>query len=150
MTAGILIFKIQDIETVHACEIRNCYPSLRWTVWSPFWKSLTRDVTSYWQEDWTTDFVGNTLPPRSKPNLLWSKVNDCYFLGVHIRLLTLCKISFIRGMFANYFFLYNHFAPPSKFIWLCLKVNWFVLIQVYCLILNYKFINRSFTLALDK
>ena len=31
---------------------------------SPFWKSLTPDVTSYWQADCTTDFLGDTsLPP---------------------------------------------------------------------------------------
>ena len=33
----------------------------------PFWKSLTRDVTSYWQADCTTDFLGDTFPPP--PNL---------------------------------------------------------------------------------
>ena len=26
------------------------------------WKSLTRDVTSYWQADCTTDFLGDTFP----------------------------------------------------------------------------------------
>ena len=31
---------------------------------SPFWKLLTRDVTSYWRADFTTDFLGdNPLPP---------------------------------------------------------------------------------------
>ena len=44
----------------------NCfYPSLRWTLCSPFWKSLTRHVTSYWQADCPTDFLGDTSLPRS-------------------------------------------------------------------------------------
>ena len=38
------------------------YPSLRWTLCSPFWKSLMRDVTSYWQADWTTHFLEDTFP----------------------------------------------------------------------------------------
>ena len=29
--------------------------------------------------------------------------NDCYFLGVHIRLLTRCKICCTLGLFADYF-----------------------------------------------
>ena len=29
--------------------------------------------------------------------------DDCYFLGVHIRLSTRCKIWFTLGLFANYF-----------------------------------------------
>ena len=41
------------------------YPSLRWTVCSPFWKSLTRDVTSYWQTNWTTAFLEDTLGTHS-------------------------------------------------------------------------------------
>ena len=28
---------------------------------------------------------------------------DCHFLGVHMRLLTQCKILFTLGLFANYF-----------------------------------------------
>ena len=35
---------------------------IRWTLCSPFWKLLTRDVTSYWQGDCTTDFLGDTSP----------------------------------------------------------------------------------------
>ena len=31
--------------------------------------------------------------------------DDCYFLGVHMRLSTGCKILFTLGLFANYFFL---------------------------------------------
>ena len=30
--------------------------------------------------------------------------DDCYFLSVHIRLLTRCKIFFSPGPFANYYF----------------------------------------------
>ena len=29
--------------------------------------------------------------------------DDCYFLGVHMRLSTRCKILFTLGLFANYF-----------------------------------------------
>ena len=42
----------------------------------------------------------------SRPNLLWSKnviEDDCYLLGVHIRLWIRCKIGFTLGLFANYF-----------------------------------------------
>ena len=45
--------------------------------------------------------------------------DDCYFLGVHIRLSTLCKIWFTLGLFANYFFL--------KWLSLCLKSHMNVL-----------------------
>ena len=31
--------------------------------------------------------------------------DDCYFLGVHMRLSTRCKILFTLGLFSNYFFL---------------------------------------------
>ena len=47
---------------------RNFYPPLRWTICSPFWKLPTRDVTSYWQADCTTDFLGDTSPPLLKSN----------------------------------------------------------------------------------
>ena len=31
-------------------------------LYSPFWKLLTREVTSYWHADCTTDFLGDTFP----------------------------------------------------------------------------------------
>ena len=42
--------------------------------------------------------------------------DDCYFLSVHIRLLTRCKICFTLGLFANYFSLksLNHLAFPQE------------------------------------
>ena len=36
---------------------------ITWSLCSPFWKSLTQDVTWYWQADCTTDFLGDTSPP---------------------------------------------------------------------------------------
>ena len=45
--------------------------------------------------------------------------DDCCFLGVHIRLLTRCKICFTLGLFSNYFslkslslFLKSHVNVP--------------------------------------
>ena len=38
-----------------------------WTLCSPFWKLLTRDVMSYRQADCTTDFLGDTSPPAPTP-----------------------------------------------------------------------------------
>ena len=39
-----------------------------------------------------------------KPLCLFNVIeDDCYFLGVHIRLSTRCKIWFTLGLFANYF-----------------------------------------------
>ena len=35
---------------------------LRWTLCSPLWKLLTRDVTSHWQAGCTTHFLGDTFP----------------------------------------------------------------------------------------
>ena len=56
--------------------------------------------------------------------------DDCYFLGVHIRLSTRCKIWFTLGLSANYFFL-KWLSLSLKFTWMCSKVYWF---------LEYKFI----------
>ena len=54
--------------------------------------------------------------------------DNCYFLGVHIRLSTPCKIKFTFrpvGLFANYFSL-DYLAFPPKVTWMCSKVSWFV------------------------
>ena len=40
--------------------------------------------------------------------------DDCYFGGVHIGLLTQCKICFTLGLLANYFSLNYQLAFPSK------------------------------------
>ena len=56
--------KIQEIGTVYPWQNRNFYPSFRWTLCPPFWKSLTQDLTSHWQAGCTTDFLGDTSPPR--------------------------------------------------------------------------------------
>ena len=63
----IEILKSQDSRNRKSIAVMNSkfflYQSLRWTLCSPFWKSPTRDVTSYWQADWTTDFLEDTIPP---------------------------------------------------------------------------------------
>jgi len=46
------------------------------------------------------------------------------FLGVHIRLLTQCKICFTLGL-SNYFSL-KSLSLCLKVTWMCPKVNWFV------------------------
>ena len=51
--------------------------------------------------DWVILFGKNLF---SKPNLLCSKVHDCHFWGVQVRLSTRSKICFTFGLFANYFF----------------------------------------------
>ena len=55
--------KIQEIGTVYPWQNRNFYPSFRWTLCSPFWKSLTQYLTSHWQAGCTTDFLADTPPP---------------------------------------------------------------------------------------
>ena len=49
--------------------------------------------------------MGNSAGEKDKYNLCLFNVieNDCYFLGVHIRLSTRCKIWFTLGLSANYF-----------------------------------------------
>ena len=74
-------------------------------------------------------------------------VIDCYFLGVHIRLLTRCKICLTLGLFANYFSL--------KSVSLSLKghMNQRTLkltdlgITSLLFHLNYKLINGSFAFS---
>ena len=61
--------KIQEIGTVYPWQNRNFYPSFRWTLCSPFWKSLTQDLTSHWQAGCTTDFLGDTSPPPPSRDL---------------------------------------------------------------------------------
>ena len=57
--------------------------------------------------------------------------DDCYFLGVHIRLLTRCKICLTLGLFSNFLSL--------KSLSLSLKCS--------MLDLNNKFINGSFAFS---
>ena len=58
-------------------SLKNFYSSFRWTLCSPFWKSPTRDVTSYWQADWTTAFLGDiNPPPPPHPPPFWSLIYD--------------------------------------------------------------------------
>ena len=70
--------------------------------------------------------------------------DDCYFLGVHMRLSTRCKILFTLGLFANYFSLKSlSLSLKSHMNVLCaLKLtelwNTSLLFD-----LNYKFINGS-------
>ena len=40
--------------------------------------------------------------------------DDCYFLGVHIRLSTRCKMWFTLGLFANYFSLKSVSLSPRS------------------------------------
>ena len=64
--------KFQEIGTVYPWQNRNFYPSFRWTLCSPFWKSLTQYFTSHWQAGCTTDFLADTSPPPlTGPLLLW-------------------------------------------------------------------------------
>ena len=63
MTIETLKSPNQEIGTVYPWKNQNFYPSLRWKLCWPFWKALTRDVTSYWQAECTTDFLGDTSPP---------------------------------------------------------------------------------------
>ena len=65
--------KFQEIGTVYSWQNRNFYPSFRWTLCSPFWKSLTQYLTSHWQAGCTTDFLADTSPPPllTGPLLLW-------------------------------------------------------------------------------
>ena len=65
MTIGILKSPDPRNRNSIAVIIRNLYPSLRWTLCSPLWKSPTRDVTSHWQADWTTDFLRDVIAPFS-------------------------------------------------------------------------------------
>jgi len=71
--------------------------------------------------------------------------DDCYFLGVHIRLSTRCKIWFTLGLFANYFPL-KSLNLSLKSIWMCSRVYWFVEYK-FIVYLNYKFINESFAFS---
>ena len=57
--------------------------TLRWTLCSPFWKSSTRDVTSYWQEDWATYLLGDTFPPPARKDFFF-----LFFGGLVGKLLT--------------------------------------------------------------
>ena len=69
--------------------------------------------------DWVILFGKNLF---SKSNLMWSKVHDCYFLGVHIRLSTPCELCFILGLFANYFSL-KSLSLSHKSHMICPKVK---------------------------
>ena len=77
----IEILKSQDSRNRNSIAVMNSkfflYQSLRWTLCSPFWKSPTRDVTSYLQADWTTDLLEDTIPPSAPPppNPTWSMMN---------------------------------------------------------------------------
>ena len=66
--------------------------------------------------------------------------DDCYFLGVHMRLSTRCKIWFTLGLFANYFF--SKITQKSHECVCALKLtelwNTSLLFD-----LHYKFINES-------
>ena len=61
--------------------------------------------------------------------------DDCYFVGVHVRLLTLCNIFITIGLFAN--------CISLKSLSLSLERHMFDLNY-------YQFINVSFALALAK
>ena len=67
MTIGILKSPDPRNRNSIAVIIRNLYPSLRWTLCSPLWKSRTRDMTSYWPADWTTDFLRDSIAPLPTP-----------------------------------------------------------------------------------
>ena len=77
--------------------------------------------------------------------------DDCYFLGVHMRLSTRCKILFTLGLFANYFSLESlSLSLKSQMNVLCaLKLtelwNGSLLFD-----LNYKYIMGASLLALAK
>ena len=83
--------KIQEIGTVYPWQNRNFYPSFRWTLWSPFWKSLTQYLTSHWQAGCSTDFLADTSlpPPLTGPLLLWilcTFFKDLFTRMVQVRL----------------------------------------------------------------
>ena len=42
----------------------------------PFSKSLTRDVTSYWQADCTTDFLADTFPPCTERRCVYTALSN--------------------------------------------------------------------------
>ena len=92
--------------------------------------------------DWIIFLGGGRIPGLiycdQEPLWLLTVIEDDCYLGVHIRLLSRCKICFTLGLFANYF--------PLKSLSLSLKSHECPLIcglQVYSLI-NDKCINGSF------
>ena len=78
------------------------------------------------------------------PGLIYCDRTWVLFLGVHIRLLTGCKICLTLGLL-NYFFL-RSLSLCLKVTWMCPKVYWFVDYKFICH-LNYEFINGSFAFS---
>ena len=72
---NLKIYKSKKSEQYFGDKIEIFYLSPRWTLCSPFWKSPTRDLTSDWQTDCTTDFLRDTSPPRSR--LTYGQIGDC-------------------------------------------------------------------------
>ena len=71
--------------------------------------------------------------------------DDCYFLGVHMRLSTRCKILFTLGLFANYFSLKSLSLNVLCALKLTELWNTSLLFD-----LNYKYIMGASLLALAK
>ena len=71
--------------------------------------------------------------------------DDCYFLGVHMRLSTRCKILFTPGLFANYFSLKSlSLSLKSHMNVLCaLKLTELWNTSLLLFDLNYKYTNGS-------
>ena len=77
---------------------------------------------------WVTGFNFFCLGRICFLGLIYCDRRRLLFFGVHIRLLTGCKICFTLAL-SNYFSVGNHF--PSKVSWIYLKVNWLMFIVLF-------------------